>query len=242
MTLNVRSLAWAGVELRLGGTRLLIDPLENAEPLAPVMGVPRRPLPAVETPPGTHVLLTHLHPDHYDRDLVARVAAAGGTVGCHTPVAAELAEAGITAVAQDLGTSRRVGELSVTPVTSLDWRGNDCDQVAWVVEGGGLRVIHCGDTQWHGSWWQIARDHGPFDIAFVPVNGVIARFEGYTADVPVTMTPEQGVEAAVALGARSVRAMHHGLFHNPPFYVEQPGIEQRFRAAAAHRGIEVAGV
>jgi hypothetical protein len=44
-TLHLRRLAWAGVEIRLGGTRLPIDPLEHAEPLAPVMGPPRRPLP-----------------------------------------------------------------------------------------------------------------------------------------------------------------------------------------------------
>lgn len=133
-TLSVRRLAWAGVEIRLGDTRLLIDPLENVAPLAPVMGPPHRPVDPVDTPPGTHALITHLHPDHYDHDLIARIAATG-TIGCHTPSAAALHEAGITPVAQDLGQSRRIGKLTVTPVTSLDWRGNDCDQVAWVVEG-----------------------------------------------------------------------------------------------------------
>lgn len=238
-TLAVRRLAWAGVEVRLGDTRLLIDPLENAAPLAPVMGEPRRPLPPVDTPPGTHALITHLHPDHYDRDLIERIAAAG-TIGCHAPIAPALAGDGITAVSQEMGRPRQIGALTVTPVTSLDWRGADSDQVAWVVEGGGRRIIHCGDTQWHGDWWRIARDHGPFDVAFVPVNGVIARFEGYEVNVPVTMTPEQAVEAAGALGATTVCAMHYGLFHNPPFYVEQADIERRFRDAAALRGITAA--
>jgi L-ascorbate metabolism protein UlaG (beta-lactamase superfamily) len=128
----------------------------------------------------------------------------------------------------------------VTPVTSLDWRGSDADQVAWVVTGAGQRIIHCGDTMWHGNWWQIARDHGPFDVAFVPVNGVIARFEGYEANVPVTMTPEHAVEAAAALGATTVCAIHHELFHNPPTYIEQPDIEVRFRRAAKERGITAA--
>ncbi|GAA2495812.1 hypothetical protein Ahu01nite_031340 [Winogradskya humida] len=235
-TLRVRRLAWAGLEISLGDARLLIDPLENAEPLAPAMGVPRRPLPPIEISPGTHALITHLHPDHYDHGVLARIGG-GGTVGCHEPVAAALIDAGLPVVAQELGQARDLGGLTVTPVTSLDWRGNDADQVAWVVEGGGRRIIHCGDTMWHGSWWQIARDHGPFDVAFVPVNGVVARFEGYEANVPVTMTPEQGVEAAVALGAGAVCAMHYGLFDNPPTYVEQPDIENRFRRAAAERGI-----
>ncbi|MBC3840600.1 MBL fold metallo-hydrolase [Streptacidiphilus sp. 4-A2] len=82
-TLSVRRLAWAGVEIRLGDTRLLIDPLENVAPLAPVMGPPHRPVDPVDTPPGTHALITHLHPDHYDHDLIARIAATG-TIGCHT--------------------------------------------------------------------------------------------------------------------------------------------------------------
>jgi hypothetical protein len=50
--LHLRRLAWAGIEIRLGGTRLLIDPLEDAEPLAPVMGLPRRPLPPIDSLPG----------------------------------------------------------------------------------------------------------------------------------------------------------------------------------------------
>lgn len=234
--LHLRRLAWAGVEVRLGDTRLLIDPLEHAGPLAPVMGSPRRPLPPIDVPPGTHALITHLHPDHYDHELIARISATG-SVGCHTPIAPALAETGIAVIPQELGEARRIGPLTVTPVPSLDWRGDDSDQVAWVVEGAGRRIIHCGDTMWHGNWWRIAREHGPFDVAFVPVNGVIARFEGYEANVPVTMTPEQAVEAAAVLGAATVCAMHYGLFHNPPAYVEQPDIERRFRRAAEARGV-----
>jgi L-ascorbate metabolism protein UlaG (beta-lactamase superfamily) len=235
-TLQVRRLGWAGVEVRLGTTTLLIDALENIEALEPVLGKPKRPLPAVDVPPGTHALITHLHPDHYDRELLLRVA---GTVGCHAPIAAELARDGLTAISQELGRPRQIGELTVTPVASLDWRGTDSDQVAWVVEGGGRRIIHCGDTMWHGNWWQIAREHGPFDVAFVPVNGVIARFEGYEANVPVTLTPEQAVEAAAVLGAKALCAIHYELFDNPPVYVEQRDIAERLRHAAEGRGVEL---
>jgi L-ascorbate metabolism protein UlaG (beta-lactamase superfamily) len=91
---------------------------------------------------------------------------------------------------------------------------------------------------WHGNWWQLASDHGPFDIALVPVNGVIAKFEGYEANVPVALTPEQAVEAAAVLQARAVCAIHYELFDNPPFYVEQHDIVERLRRAAEDRGIE----
>jgi L-ascorbate metabolism protein UlaG (beta-lactamase superfamily) len=122
---------------------LLIDPLENVAPLEPVLGPPKRPLPPIDAPAGTHVLITHLHPDHYDRAFVTGLAATG-TVGCHTPIAPTLAEHGIEAFPQELGQSRRIGSLTVTPVASPDWRGTDSDQVAWVVEGAGTRIIHCG--------------------------------------------------------------------------------------------------
>jgi hypothetical protein len=46
-TLHVRRLGWAGVEIRLGATRLLIDALQNVEPLEAVLGRPRRPLPPI---------------------------------------------------------------------------------------------------------------------------------------------------------------------------------------------------
>jgi L-ascorbate metabolism protein UlaG (beta-lactamase superfamily) len=167
---------------------------------------------------------------------MARLAASG-TVGCHSPIAPALVRDGIEATPQDMGRPRRIGPLTVTPAASLDWRGSDSDQVAWIVEGAGARIIHCGDTMWHGNWWQIARDHGPFDLALLPVNGVIAKFEGYEADVPVTLTPEQAIEAASALNATAACAIHYELFNNPPAYVEQPDIAARFDRAARTRGM-----
>lgn len=235
--LQVRRLAWAGVEVRLDDTRLLIDPLEHVAAFDVVLGAPRSPVPPVDTPPGTHALITHLHPDHFDHELLARLAP-DGTVGCHAPLVQELAGAGIEAVGQELDSPRQIGSLTVTPVTSLDWRGDD--QVAWVVEGAGRRIIHCGDTMWHGSWWKIAEQHGPFAAAFVPINGVIAHFQGFEANVPVTMTPEQAIEACVVLGAGTACAIHYGVFHKPPVYVEQPDAERRFTEAGAERGVTTA--
>ncbi len=234
--LTVRRLAWAGIEVTLGSTRVLIDALENAAHLEPVLGKPKAPMPPVDAPDGTHALITHIHPDHYDVELLRRIVNTG-TVGCYNSLVSDLAGDGVSAIGRELGEARQLGDLTLTPVPSLDWRGED--QVAWVIEGGGRKIIHCGDTMWHGSWWQIAEDHGPFDIAFLPVNGVIARFQGFEANVPVTMSPEQAVEAAVALRARSVCAIHYYLFNNPPIYVEQTDIESRFTTAGKGRNLPV---
>jgi L-ascorbate metabolism protein UlaG (beta-lactamase superfamily) len=233
---EVRRLAWAGVDFRCGETRLLIDPLRDASALSGFLGEPRTPMGSIELSAETHALVTHLHRDHADYDLLAEINAVG-TVGCHEAVAGPLAAAGIDVVPQAMRVPRRIGALTVTPVPSADWQG--IDQVAWVVEANGTRMIHCGDTMWHGHWWAIARDYGPFDVAFLPINGVIVRREGFTPTaVPATLTPEQAVEAAAVLGASTACAIHHSTFHNPPYYVEQPDAPNRFLAAAAKRGIK----
>jgi L-ascorbate metabolism protein UlaG (beta-lactamase superfamily) len=87
---------------------------------------------------------------------------------------------------------------------------------AWIIESDDLSLIHCGDTIWHGSWYEIARRHAPFAVAFLPINGVVVELDGFTAtDVPATLTPEQAIEAAMILRAGTACAIHHALFQNP---------------------------
>jgi len=229
--MEVRRLSWAGIELRSGATRLLIDPLEDPAPVAGFLGAPRTELGSIDIDEETWAAVTHLHPDHCDRSIVERVPR--GQAICHKPIAPQL---GITAGATRLWHTHEAGAFRLTAVPSHDWRGDD--QVAWVVEADGRRVIHCGDTIWHGSWYEIARRHGPFDAAFLPINGVTVRLQGFTpTDVPATLTPEQAIEAAVVLEARAACAIHYDLFHNPPLYVEQPNARERFHAAAERRGL-----
>jgi len=132
--------------------------------------------------------------------------------------------------------ARQIGPFRVTAVPSHDWRGDD--QVAWIVESSDRRIIHCGDTIWHGGWYEIARRHPPFDAAFFPINGVIVRLDGFTpTDIPATLTPEQAIEAATILRAGKPCAIHHILFQSPPRYIEQPAAVERFLAAGTRRGI-----
>jgi L-ascorbate metabolism protein UlaG (beta-lactamase superfamily) len=234
--MRVRRLSWAGVEVTSGASRLLLDPLAHAEPLRGFLGAPRAPLVPVAIDDRTWVAVTHLHADHCDRVLLPRVAAR--QVICHKPVVDDLAADGIAATAARLWEPIEAGPFRLTPVPSHDWRGDD--QVAWVVEAGRHRLVHCGDTLWHGGWYEIARRYAGFDAACLPINGVIARLPGFAAtDVPATLTPEQAIEAAVVLRTRRACPIHHGLFHNPPRYVEQDHALRRFRAAAHRRSIGV---
>lgn len=231
---SLRRLSWAGIEVSDGSWRLLVDPLEDVAPLRSFLGAPRGPLVPVTIDQHSSVLVTHLHPDHCDRQLLARVER--GQTFCHTPIAATLAAEGLGLVPLELWQARQIGPFRVTAVPSHDWRGDD--QVAWIIESDDYRLIHCGDTMWHGSWYEVARRHAPFDAAFLPINGVIVQLDGFTpTDVPATLTPEQAVEAAAILGVGTACAIHHTLFQNPPSYVEQPDAIGRFLSAGKARGI-----
>jgi len=66
------------------------------------------------------------------------------------------------------------------------------------------------------------------------------QLSGFTAtDVPATLGPEQAIEAALVLEARAAVGIHHGLFHNPPVYVEQHDALARMHKAGQRRQIEV---
>ena len=232
-----RRLSWAGVEVRCGRWQLLVDPLETTEPFAAFLGPPKRPLLPVEVDENTWALVTHLHADHCDRRLLGRIATRQTL--CHRPIAEALRADGITATAVERWQPRELGPFRLTAVPSADWRGDD--QVAWVIEIAGARAIHCGDTIWHGRWYEIAARLAPFDLAFLPINGVIAQLDGFTAtEVPATLTPEQAIETALILRAQAACAIHHGLFDNPPRYREQHDAVARFLAAGKRRGIAAA--
>jgi L-ascorbate metabolism protein UlaG (beta-lactamase superfamily) len=232
--MRLRRLSWAGIEVSEGNWRVLIDPLEDTLPFRTFAGPPRSALVPVTVDDRTCAAVTHIHRDHCDRRLLARLPA--GQVICHSGIAAALNEEGVTATGVDLWKTTSIGPFRMTPVPAQDWRSDD--QVAWVIESGGQRIIHCGDTIWHGQWYAIARRYGSFDVAFLPINGFVAQLEGFTpTDVPGSLTPEQAVEAAVVLHAETACAIHHTLFDNPPYYAQQPHAVARFLAAASRRGV-----
>jgi L-ascorbate metabolism protein UlaG (beta-lactamase superfamily) len=122
----------------------------------------------------------------------------------------------------------------VTPVPAMDGVGED--QVSWIVVGGGRRIFHGGDTLWHGQWYQIARQHGPFDVVFLPINGVTLRGRLQPdSGIPTTMTPEQAVATAIVLGAKKLVPIHYGVTDGK--YTERPDALNTAKREAARRGL-----
>jgi L-ascorbate metabolism protein UlaG (beta-lactamase superfamily) len=233
-SLRAQRLAWAGVRLQLGKDALFLDPLiapdvwgaALSDPLIPVEGVEGR----------RWVLITHPHPDHFDRAAVRSALGEKGAVVCSADVADSVAGAGFRVRPVALYEPVLLAEFTATPVPAAD--GNGDTQVSWIVSGGGRKIIHCGDTMWHAQWWNIGRQHGPFDAAFLPINGALFGWRKPESGVPAVLTPEQAAAAGAILGARLIVPIHYGV-RGADEYTEVPEAQAALLAAAKARGIGV---
>jgi L-ascorbate metabolism protein UlaG (beta-lactamase superfamily) len=254
---KVRWLGWAGVEIEANGSSVVIDPL--ADPGATVAPLGDRAaaveLPALTQPEakGTAVagLVTHLHRDHADARALASALDPAATV--LEPVwpggvdAENLALAQADAELKLEGLNRRsvevwerieVDPFAITALPAVDGLGDP--QVSWIVEADGQRVLHLGDTIFHGFWWRMSRRNCPFDVVFAPINGATVDFPHLRPPSPLTavMEPEQAAVAGELLRARTVVPMHYGGFANNPWYHPIGDATRRFEAAAAGRQYE----
>lgn len=232
--LRIQRLAWAGVRLQLGKDTLLIDPLADPGVWGPAL---KDPLVQVEPGEGArYVLITHRHSDHFDPVAVRKALGATGTLVCAPETAAAAASAGFRVRTAPLYEPVLLGDFTATAVPASDGYGDP--QVSWVVAGGGRRIIHCGDTLWHGSWWHIGRQLGPFDAAFLPINGARFAWRKPVSDVHAVLTPEQAVAAAAVLGARLLVPIHYGVV-GAESYTEVPDPEAALVLAARKRNVGV---
>jgi L-ascorbate metabolism protein UlaG (beta-lactamase superfamily) len=233
-TLRVQKLAWAGVRLQLGDSTLFIDPLINHDVWESALADPMVP---VDVERGDRfVLVTHRHPDHFDPLAVRKIVGDSGLLVCDSDVAPLAAGQGFKVRRAAMYEPVLLGDFTATAVPAMDGYGDP--QISWVVSAGGRRILHCGDTLWHGYWWRIGRQFGPLDAAFLPING--ARFEWRKpwSDIPAVMTPEQAVAAAVVTGAELIVPIHYGVA-GAEGYREIPNCEQKLLEAAKARGVPV---
>jgi len=234
-TVNIQRLTWAGVRFEYKGTALFVDPITTD------IWDGKRDFPIVLLEPGEsryNVLLTHLHNDHYDKKAISEVLGEKGRVLCHSSMAAEVASDGFPVRSTGLHEPNRFGDFLIRAVPAVDGFGARSGQVSWVIEAGGKKFIHCGDTLWHGEWWNFAHTYGPFDAAYMPING--AHIPGFSPQsmLPATMTPEQAVAACVVMGARLLTPIHFG-FHDPEGYQEYPNAVPTLLATANKRNVPV---
>jgi L-ascorbate metabolism protein UlaG (beta-lactamase superfamily) len=230
--LKIQRLNWAGVRFVSGKTTLLIDPVVTDI----WQGDSPYPLLELEASEGrTYALITHTHGDHFDTPGLSRLLGDRGRVMCDAEMAPYIASQGLKVIPVGRFQPESRGEFTVVPLPAVDGLGDE--QVSWVISVRGQRYIHCGDTVWHGAWRKWAAVYGPFDTAFLPINGARQADEP-PSEIPLSLTPAQAVDAAILLGARRLVPIHYG-FHVPGSYEEYPDAMENLLSVAKRRGVSV---
>jgi L-ascorbate metabolism protein UlaG (beta-lactamase superfamily) len=246
--MEVRWLGWAGVEIESQGARVVVDPLADAEavfaPLKDRMPSVDPPEVVPPRPDAVAGLITHLHRDHADADALAQALGADAVVyepprygGDRVEQAgvgqadAELTAAGLTRGVVEPWTSIEAGPFRLTALPAVDGLGDP--QVSWLIEAEGRRVLHLGDTMFHGWWWRIAQRFGAPDAVLAPINGARVDFPHRrpASSWPATLTPEQAVLAAELLRAGTLLPIHYGGYSLPGLYEPIPDAVEKVRSA-----------
>jgi L-ascorbate metabolism protein UlaG (beta-lactamase superfamily) len=229
--LRVTWLGHASFLVQGAGTSVLIDPA-----LGPRISIISR-----NAGPGLRVdqlpridasLVTHNHYDHLDLPTLRAVSA---------PVVAGL---GTRPTLKDLPCTElawwdrmQVGGLTVAFVPGQHWsrRGvGDINEALWggfVVEGGGARIYHAGDTAYFGGFHEIGKRFPRLDAALLP----IGAYDPAWFMSSMHLDPEQALQAFVDLGASTFVAMHWGTFKLADEPLDEPPV--RLEADRVRRGL-----
>jgi|SRR5688572_14184791 len=210
--------------VQLAGANVLIDP-QFSERASPVQFAgPRRivPLPVDvrELPRIDVVLISHNHYDHLDADSVKRLAAAPtGSPLFLVPLGLKgwFEAKGIERVEEyDWWQAREVGALRFTLVPAQHWSKRTLADTnrslwgGWVIEGGGLKLVHTGDLGYSRDIADVGERLGPFDLALIPIGAYAPRWfmKIHHVDVPEAIQVRSDLRAARAIG------MHWGTFEH----------------------------
>ncbi len=234
------SLTWIGHAtylVRLGGSTVLTDPV-----LGPRIAViPRLVEPGValaDMPPIDVVTVSHNHRDHMDAPSLRAIGPRALFV-VPRGLADWFRSEGLPRVVElDWWESTDVDGLRVTFVPSQHWsrRGLlDEDETLWggfVLERGGVRVYHSGDTAYFSGFRTIAERVGRIDAAMLPIGAYEPRWFMRAQH----MNPDDAVQAWLDLEADRFVAMHWGTFRLTDEPTDEP--PRRTREVFDERGLD----
>lgn len=247
--MKIRWLGWAGFEVEENGERVVVDPLADAGAVFAWLGEAAAQIrvPEVVPPrPGARAaLVTHLHRDHADAAALAAALSASGSVyeprgyggaGVEQVAVAqadhELSYAGLSRAQVAPWESVGAGRFKLTALPAVDGTGDP--QVSWLIEAAGKRVLHLGDTMFHGWWWRLRERFGAPDAVLAPINGARLTFPHRrpASALPGVMDPEQAILAAELLQAERLLPMHYGGYGCPGLYEPVPDALERVLAGS----------
>jgi L-ascorbate metabolism protein UlaG (beta-lactamase superfamily) len=233
-SVRIQRLDWAGIRIEAGDTVAYIDAVTPEDAKIKAMSF-------ASTMKNRHGLITHEHDDHYDQPYLESLIGVNGTLICHRATMASIERGNFRVKGQNLWEPaflpRSGSDMIAIPVPASD--GFGLNQVSWVIKFGGKTIIHCGDTMWHGHFVDIGTIYGPFDYAFMPINGA-RQTAGRFVDqgLPMVLTPEQAVAAAQSLKAKVLVPIHYGS-PEPPSYLEIDSPIERLFAEAGRLSVGV---
>ncbi|MFD8542538.1 MBL fold metallo-hydrolase [Streptomyces sp. NPDC059649] len=160
-------------------------------------------------------------------------------IGCHGGAGRELTAFDLPRRALAPWETTTIGPFTIAAVPAVDGIGDP--QVSWAIEAGSTRVIHLGDSMFHGYWWRAAHRYGPFDAVLTPINGPALCFPHCrpASPYPGALDAERAAVAARLLGAKVAIPIHYDGFHIDGIYSTQPDELGRFLDAASGEAYEV---
>jgi L-ascorbate 6-phosphate lactonase len=222
-------LGQAGFALHSGATTMLIDAFLSDRPDRRI----RPPLRADEASGIDVIACTHEHWDHLDAATVSAVAAAspGATVVVPRPLVDFVADLGIDRariVGAQPGDACSIGDAIIHPVPArhgvemadaydfgLEASAGLYRFLGYVVDIGGVRVYHAGDTITYEGMAERLRELA-VEVALLPINGRDAERE--SRNVVGNLHPVEALELAAAAGVDLLIPMHYDMFADNPGY------------------------
>jgi L-ascorbate metabolism protein UlaG (beta-lactamase superfamily) len=216
--------------IQVAATNILIDPVYSRRASPVSFAGPRRTrAPGVrfeDLPAISLVLLSHNHYDHCDLGILQRLEER-----YHPPVVTPLGNgrllrsAGIARV-EEIDwwetTSTAPLPITLTPAQHFSARNMfDRNRTLWggfLIEAGGHRILHAGDSGYGPHFREIGARLGPIDLALLPIGAYEPRW--FMKDIH--MNPAEAVQAHLDLAARQSVAMHFGTFQLTPEGIEEP--------------------
>lgn len=191
--ITIIPIAHATLQIEQGEQVILVDPTTDAA-FDGVSGTLRLNYEGLKPP--TMVLVTHDHPDHYDRGLLRSLrTAAGAAPAIVGPVVVASHLEGAVSMAN--GEGKFVNGIRIDAVPMYNTLGQELYHPkgrgnGYVVSLGGKRIYLAGDT----ACTTEMRTLKDVDIAFLPMN------------LPYTMTPSDAAICAVAFKPKIAYAYH----------------------------------